>query len=417
MEYFVSNDFLLREVVIPPSKSYAQRAILAATLGTKPVTLISVGESDDVQHFLSMSRQLGAAIADQSTKESNNYQIRGNAYPINRELNAGESGLGIRLAVPVAAVMHGDFTLKGEGSLLKRPMTEFASFLPQLGLDVRLTGDYLPISISGNAVPGELKVDGSLSSQYLSGLLMALPVLNGDSIIHVSNLKSTPYIDITLDVLKSFGVQVIQKNYAQFYIKGGQLFDGCESYTVEGDYSGASNWMVFGALNEGIAIKGLNPDSVQGDKTMLEALENAKVPFKWKDKTLYVEAAEIQPFSFDATHCPDLFPALVVLAAGAIGKSTVYGVKRLIHKESNRALVLQKEMQKLGLKIVLEGDEMHLFGTGKLTSGTIDSNNDHRIAMAGAIAACLTDKGVHILQAESVNKSYPNFWDHFENTL
>ncbi len=405
MAIYIPFDKTVNDVIIPASKSYAQRAILAASLSNQPTLIKNIGISNDVQHILKIAEQLGATIKQQN----GNVLIHGMQSPMNRNLNCGESGLGIRLTTSIAAVLGGSFDLDGTGSLKKRPMREFDSFLPQIGVNCKSNNGHLPIKISGNAKGAIINLDGRLSSQYLSGLLMALPLLKENSIINVTGLKSKPYISITIDVLKAFDIEIENIDYTQFKIKGNQTYCS-EKFTVEGDYSGASIWMVHGALNDGITLKGLNEKSVQADKMMLNALENANVNYKWSDHNLQVFKSPIKAFSFDANHCPDLFPALVVLAAGATGISSIKGANRLTHKESNRAIVLQKEFAKLGLKIELIDDTMEVHGTSTLESGTIDSNNDHRIAMAGAIAANLTNKGVEILDEQSVNKSYPSFW-------
>lgn len=409
MEFFVSHNQPINTVAAPPSKSFAQRAILAAALCFDETQLKHIGVCDDVLHILKMAQELGA----RTEQKGDDVLICGRTQAANPILNAGESGLGIRLTTAICAALPGNFVLNGSGSLLKRPMTDFEQILPQLGVECTLNNGFLPITINGKARGGHLKINGGLSSQYLSGLLMALPLLEEDSIIEVVDLKSKPYIDITLAVLSDFGITIWNEDYKTFKIAGKQLYQPVGNLTIEGDYSGASVWMVYGAISNGISIERLNPLSVQGDRQMLQALTEAGIRFNWLDTTLRILPGEVKPFSFDATECPDLFPALVVLAAAAKGKSALKGAGRLEYKESNRATVLQKEFEKLGLKIELDGDYMYIHGTGSLNSGTIDANNDHRIAMAGAVAAPLTDNGITILDAQSVAKSYPNFWDFF----
>lgn len=409
MDVFIPNHTRIKSVVIPPSKSYAQRAIMGATLCRETTLLKSVGESADVQHLIHIAEQLGASVK----QTGDELEITGFNAPVKSQLNVGESGLGVRLVTSIASVLHGNFKITGKGSLLRRPMSEFEAFLPQLGVTCITSDGFLPLELTGNAKGGTVELDGSLSSQYLSGLLMALPIAPQHSIINVHHLKSKPYIDITLDVLRSFNINIEHSNYSTFKMEGNQRYQSPGIYTVEGDYSGASNWMVYGAINGTICIEGLNPNTVQGDSAMLDALKKAGVNYHWTAQTLTVEKSTIHPFEFDANECPDLFPALVVLATAAKGKTVLKGVGRLTHKESNRATVLQKEFGRLGLKIELEGDEMHILGGGELKTGEIHSHNDHRIAMAGAIAAGLTRKGISILEAESVGKSYPDFWENF----
>ncbi len=411
MDYFIENKCQVGVVEIPASKSYAQRAILAASLSRKRTHIINTGSSDDVRNIIGIAKQIGASVS----QSNGDVFITGFVNKSNRELNVGESGLGIRLTTSICAILKGNFHLTGEGSLVKRSMAEFEHFLPQLGIKCSLNNGFLPIELNGEAVPGIIHLDGRISSQYLSGLLMALPLLDGNSTVIVDRLKSKPYIDITLDVLKSFGIAISNDSYRHFKISGNQTYQCDDTYIVEGDYSGASIWMVHGALKAGVQIRGLKKKTEQGDQKILDALSQANVSFKWMNEELIVEKSAVSPFEFDANECPDLFPALVVLAAGAKGTSKISGVQRLLHKESNRALVLQKEFAKLGLVIELDKDHMYVHGTGNLKSGEVDSNDDHRIAMAGAIAASLTTEGITITSAESVNKSYPNFWKHFKS--
>ncbi len=408
MDIFTPHTTLIDKVIIPPSKSYAQRAILAASLCEDASFLSNCGESDDVNHVKGIARCFGAEL----TTEGPILLMKGRINAPTPNLFVGESGLGIRLAVPLAGVLMEHVTVNGHGSILKRPMREFNQFLPQMGLNYTDSDGYLPLSLNGKARGGEIELDGSLSSQYLSGLLMALPLLKEDSVIVVNKLTSKPYIDITLDVLERFSIVVRHENYERFWIGGGQKYRA-NSFKIEGDYSGASNWMVFGAITKGVDLFGLRKDSRQGDKAMLDALRAAQVNFSWQGDVLRIEKSTVAPFEFDATECPDLFPALVVLAAAATGKSTLIGANRLVHKESDRASVLQKEFGKLGLEIVREEDRLFVLGTGKLTEGEIDSHNDHRIAMAGAIASALTDSGITVKGAECVTKSYPDFWENY----
>ena len=282
-----------------------------------------------------------------------------------------------------------------------------------MGVNVSFKNSQLPFTLSGQLHGGNYTVDGSLSSQYISGLLMALPLCNTDSVLNVKNPTSTPYIDITLKVLNTFGIQIQHQNYKTYHIKGNQQYMPQQnSIQIEGDWSGAAFWVVYGLIKGKITISNLKSNSTQADKTILEVIKLVGSDFKWdKNENLIIIKKELKPFTFDATNCPDLFPILVVLAASINGISTIKGVFRLKHKESNRGLVLQNEFKKLGLKIDIKGDVMTIFGTGQLKSACIESNNDHRIAMSAAIASLLTPNGISILQAECVNKSYPEFWD------
>ncbi|MEX1002999.1 MAG: 3-phosphoshikimate 1-carboxyvinyltransferase [Crocinitomicaceae bacterium] len=407
MKKEVPHDFVVQEVIAPASKSYAQRAILAACLSKGTSVIHYPGHSDDVVNIIAIGSQLGAEIVVKGAI----LEITGFQKAVRSELNCGESGLGIRLTTSIAAGIGGKYEITGAGSLKNRPVDQFEDFLPLLGVECNTNNGLVPIQLNGKIQGGKIQLDGSLSSQFLSGLLMALPLAEKDSTIEVKDLKSIPYIKMTLELLQKFEIQIEHDNFETFRIKGNQKYQAT-AYTVEGDWSGAAFWMVYGTIAHDLQIRNLNSASLQADREVLRAIEKAGGSFEWTDNLLKINKSEqLIPFEFDATHCPDLFPALTVLAAAIDGKSSIKGVKRLIHKESNRAFVLKNEFEKLGLQIEIEGDEMCIHGQGNLHGGEIHSNNDHRIAMAGAIAAALTETEITIENAESVNKSYPEFWE------
>lgn len=407
MEKFVSNTTSITSISVPASKSVAQRVLFGAALSTKPVELFNLGSCDDVLHIKEIIKQLGAEIIE----KEHSIIVTGRKYPIASTLNCGESGLGIRLTTSIASTFGKKFTIKGEGSLLKRPLTQFTDFLPQMGVEINKDGK-LPLQISGSLKGGEYTVDGSLSSQYISGLLMALPLCKEDSILQVTSPTSLPYIDITLSVLEFFGITIENHSYSKYIIKGNQTYTPQkDNITIEGDWSSAAFWVVYGAIKGSIVLTNLDINSTQADKAILDVIKKIGSTYDWIGNDLIITKNRLIPFDFDATNCPDLFPILVVLAASIQGTSVITGVDRLKHKESDRGLVLQTQFSKLGLTINIDGDQMTIYGKGALNSGEIHSNNDHRIAMAGAISASLTDNGITISNAESVNKSYPNFWN------
>lgn len=409
MKVEITQNIDVRELRAPASKSYAQRAILASCLSEGTSRISHVGKSNDVLNIIEVARQLGAKVSG-----DNNLRIHGRVFPPKMVLNCGESGLGIRLSTFVAAAIGGEFDLIGAGSLENRPMTDLAEILPQIGIEFKAQNNRIPIHINGQIQGGKITIDGSSSSQYLSGLLMALPLAGQHSEVEVTNLNSIPYIEMTLDLMSQFGVEVSHQNFKTFKIRGNQTYTGTD-YTVEGDWSGAAFWVVYGALKGPVKITGLNPHSLQADREILSVIESSGGKYEWIDQDLHIFRSILNPFTFDATNCPDLFPALVVLAAGINGESQITGVERLKHKESDRGAVLKKEFNKLGLDIQIDGNKMKVSGTGSLMSNEIDSHNDHRIAMAASISAILTPDGVSINDAEAVNKSYPEFWDQFQN--
>ena len=411
MKQSVKRSSLCGELFIPPSKSDAQRAILCATLSHGSSRINNYGSSKDVLAMLNNADKLGAKLFYSESK----VRIEGiKSFPKNADLNVGESGLGLRLLAGVCANHSGTQTLTGDGSILNRDQSFFEKYFPKNGVEVVSNKGKLPLEIKGQFTGGNITVDGSQSSQYISGLLMGLPLLKVDSVLNVENSKSTPYISMTLDTLEQFGIEISNNNFHQYQIKGGQEYTVCD-YTVESDWSSASCWLVASAIGNPLALRGLNLLSKQADIKMLEALENANCNILIEDGMIQIDGLLRKPFSFDATDCPDLFPALVTLASFCEGKTTLKGVSRLSNKESHRGFVLQQEFEKLGVRIEINDDVMTVFGGVELNGANVCSNNDHRIAMCLGIAGTKIDGGIEIDGAEAVSKSYPEFWEDLSN--
>ena len=270
------------------------------------------------------------------------------------------------------------------------------------------------MQIQGPLQPASITVDGSLSSQFLTGLLMAFGSANpGNAVITVNNLASTPYIDLTIDVMQHFGKWVTHLQHTTFSFEPTTVPPPYAiQYTVEGDWSSVSFLLVAGAIAGNVRVNGVSKRSSQADKAILLALEQTGCKLIIGDDFVETGAASLKAFHFDATHCPDLFPPLVSLAACCNGTSVIKGTSRLAHKESNRALTLQQEFAKLGVDIELVGDEMMVTGGKILQGATVHSHHDHRIAMACAVAALRAAQPVDIAVAEAINKSYPDFYQH-----
>lgn len=410
MKKIVDPCRLQGHVFISASKSDGQRALIAAALAPGVSHLRSLGNSDDERAMLSSIQKMGAIV----TKKTNgDYQIDGTChFPTEMTFHCGESGLGLRLLTGVCACQNGRYTIHGKGSILRRKHLFFETHFPQWGVNVQLQDGFLPLQITGVIRPGVLQVDGSQSSQYISGLLMGLPLLKGNSILEISNLVSGNYVDMTLNTMRAFGVKIERIEGGRFEIDGNQEYVPTQ-YTVEGDWSSASYWLVAAALGHPIRVSGLDVSSRQADRQLLDVLEAAGCTVSIGKEAIAVQPVQLKPFDFDARDCPDLFPALVVLAAYCKGISTISGVNRLVNKESDRGRVLQSEFGKLGLKIDLNGDVMSIEGTGTLSGGDTNSHHDHRIAMSLAIAATRAKNAVSIENAEAVAKSYPDFWKDF----
>lgn len=399
----------------PSSKSSMQRACAAALLTHGTTWIFNPGNSNDDIAALDVIQKLGATVI-KNNDGSLTVSSKGVA-PLSQEINCGESGLGVRMFTPIAALSSKEIVISGTGSLLTRPMDFFDDIFPKLGIAVKSNNGKLPLLIKGPMMPRDIEVDGSLSSQFLTGLLMAFGAAGARNVsIKVKNLKSKPYIDLTLQVMKHFGWQVENKNYKEFHFgEPAAQASGINkklqgNYTVEGDWSGGAFLLVAGALAGDIKIKGLDMYSAQADKAIVEALKSSGAKFNIDNEAFDVGPAPLKSFYFDATDCPDLFPPLVALAAYCEGITTIKGVSRLAHKESNRSLSLQEEFGKMGVLIKLDGDNMMIQGGAALKGAVVTSHHDHRIAMACAVAALKAWGQTIITAAEAVDKSYPAFF-------
>jgi 3-phosphoshikimate 1-carboxyvinyltransferase len=402
-------------ILSPRSKSSMQRACAAALLRKGITEIQNPGNSNDDLAALDVIQKLGAV----SQKRGNIIRIQSQGVqPVSSQVHCGESGLGIRMFTPIAALSSMALEITGTGSLITRPMHFFDEIFPQLGIQIKSNDGKLPLLVQGPLRPATITVDGSLSSQFLTGLLMAYSAAGATGVeIRVNDLKSKPYIDLTLSVMRSFGMPVPEViNYERFIFHTRKIEPELEvlKYAVEGDWSGAAFLIVAGAIRGDISITGLQPDSVQADKAILQALEAAGGKFVFEEDELHVFGSPLMAFSFDATECPDLFPPLAVLASYARGQSVIKGTTRLAHKESNRALTLQEEFGKLGIRITLAEDEMFIEGGTPMSGGHTHSHHDHRIAMAMAVAALGANGPVSITDAEAISKSYPAFYSDLQ---
>ncbi len=397
----------LHKMVAPASKSYLQRAIAIAALANGTSVLKNISWCNDSKAAAHIARGLGAVLVE----EDNNLHVRSKGLSItSNRFCAGEAGLSIRMFSPVLALANHEIIFTGEGSLLKRPAGFIADALNQLGAGVTTSNGFLPLTIKGGLKPGIVHVDGSISSQLLTGLLMALPLLKGDSTILVDNLKSKPYIDMTLSIMEHFGVNVINEQYQVFRIKGNQQYSA-KTYNVEGDWSAASFLLIIGAVKGGIEVRNLKGDSKQADRKIIAALKKAGAEVEQTGNSVIVKQKKLDAFGFDATHSPDLFPPLACLASQCAGTSVIKGVSRLVHKESNRAETIKQEFAKMGIAIRLKDDRMYITGSKALPC-TVDSHNDHRIAMAGGVMNLFCDAGtIRVTNPQAINKSYPEFFD------
>jgi len=405
MERSVEPSYVSGQVKAPPSKSMTQRAIAAAMLADGQSRILNPSYCDDSLAAMSIAVSLGARV----DPEANKITITGSGELKERKLNCGESGLAIRMFSPVAALYDEEIVITGGGSLKKRPMNMIGDALNQLGAQCTSTDGYLPLTIKGPMKGGYCEIDGSVSSQLLTGLLMSLPITEVDSSIKVNNLKSRPYIDMTISVLKEYGIEIFNDNYELFRVKGRQKYSPV-TFEVESDWSGGSFLLVAGAVNGNLKVTGLRTGSYQSDMAILRALEQAGAVMKISDGLIEVSKSTLQAFEFDATESPDLFPPLVALASYCTGVSIIRGASRLKHKESDRAETLSEEFGKMNIKVELKDDCLLVTG-GTVKGARVNSRGDHRIAMAAAVAALGASDKVFIKDSHCVAKSYPRFFD------
>ena len=400
-------------IVAPASKSMMQRAVAAALLANGRSKITNPSFCEDSLAALEIIQALGAKV------ERNNSEIVIEGIGIEPRvniLNCSESGLCMRMFSAIAALSNRELILTGKPNLLARPVGMIEKPLEELGAVCKTNNGNPPVSIHGKLKGGHATVDGSESSQFLTGLLMALPVCEKDSELEVRELKSKPYVQMTLSLLEKFGIIIgCNKELSRFEIKGNQKYKPV-SYEVEGDWSGAAFLLVAGAIAGRVKVRKLLKNSLQADKAIVEALKKTGALVTQGSKEITVQKDELLAFEFDATNCPDLFPPLVALACNCKGTSRITGVERLRHKESNRAEALKMEFGKLGAQIEIRGNQMLIAGV-KLTGGKVDSHNDHRIAMACAIAGLNALDEVKIENYSCVSKSYPEFFKDLESLM
>ena len=396
----------------PSSKSSLIRHLALATLADGATTLHNVDFCNDTLAALNICKNLGAKVE----LGDGFLTITPNYYPIKNILNCGESALCARVFAPISAVFDQDFTILGEGSLLSRPMDMVANALRQMGTTCQLNSGFLPIKKSGLISNFYLNLDGSTTSQLLSGVLITLPKTGKTSTIQVENPQSIPYIKLTLQIMRQYGVEVKNFKFKRFEIEPPQNYIG-GSFEVEGDYSGAAFFLVIGALHGKVKVKNLLQDSYQADRKIVDVLQACGAKVEIGRDFVEVEKQTLKPFIFNANHCPDLFPPLVSMASRIEGKSEIFGARRLLTKESSRAATLQKEFKKLGVRIDIENDKMVIFGNKKPRVARVKSHNDHRIAMALATSCLSQGDEIEIEKTRCVNKSYPKFFQDLKGLI
>ncbi len=396
------------------SKSQAHRVLICAALANAPTHIICNSTSKDVHATARCIKALGAdAVFTDGAIDV--VPIASNSAHSGALLDCGESGSTLRFMLPLVGALGIECAFTGQGLLASRPLSPLYEQLTAHGMNISQPGAF-PLKCSGKLQPGRYEIAGNISSQFITGLLMALPLLSGNSdICVIGRLESRPYVDMTLDVLKQFGIRV-SENEQGFHVPGNQRPQTQGSLTIEGDWSNAAFWLTAGALGgSGIECAPLTKGSSQGDRAIVDILMNMGAHIAQSDSYVRAAYADLHPIDIDAGDIPDLVPIVSVAAGAAIGDSHIRGVRRLRLKESDRILSISEMLSALGVKTDVYDDMLVIHGRGGFTGGTVNSFNDHRIVMAAAVAASIAEDRVTILDAQASDKSYPGFFNCFRS--
>ena len=382
----------------PSSKAYSQRMIIGAALAGGVSEISNISVSNDIKVSAAAMEALGANIFE----ENGTFTIQGIKNPPERaEIDCCESGATLRFVIPIAAALGTESTFLGRAKLPQRPITPYLREFPQKGVEFEPQGG-LPLHMRGRLLPGEYKMEGDISSQFITGLLYALPLCDGDSTVKLtSHLQSKPYVDMTISALKNFGIEIEEREengLLVYTVKGGQKYLPCD-ISVEGDYSQAAFFYVANALGSEIEIRNLDPETAQGDKAIVDIVNGF--------------GSERIPFTADVGDIPDLVPILTVLGCFTKGTSRIVNAARLKIKESDRLADVARQLNAIGGRITAGDDFLEIQPIERFTGGEVDSCHDHRIVMSAAIAALSSDSPVVIRGAEAVNKSYPRFFEDY----
>ena len=393
-------------VNVPPSKSDVHRAIICAAMANGVSRISPVALSNDIKATIGCIKALGADAA----LENNVLTVDGTNMYKNKTalLDCGESGSTLRFFIPIAAVGNVNATFVGKGKLPQRPIGIFTEALPKAGTVCKTEGG-LPLEIKGQLKSGIFEIPGNVSSQFITGLLLALPILEGDSeIVLTSPLESVGYIAMTIRTMKQFGVN-IDTTENGWHIKGGQTYKSC-NYTTDGDWSQAAFFMVLGAIGGKVTVKGVAKDSTQGDKKCAEILAEFGAKVTQRDNEVTVEKGDLKAITIDASQIPDLVPVLSVCAAFAEGTTKIINAERLRIKECDRLKATAELLNNLGGKVKELSDGLEITGVSSLKGGNVNGYNDHRIVMSAAVCAARSDEDITATFAMSINKSYPDFY-------
>ncbi len=406
---FVCSPSSLKGTVdcIPPSKSVAHRALmLGAICGA---TIRNIDFSKDMIATLGCLNALGVSYTvDGSSVHFASHGLKRNDSVV---LNCNESGSTLRFFIPFSQALGNDTVFLGEGRLPKRPLTVYFDLFREKGLEHFHQEEYLPLHVKGKLEGGRFSVQGDVSSQFITGLMLSAPLFSEPAYIQVLEpFESKPYVDITLSVLNTFGVPAQEEN--QVYTVSNTL-PALKEYTVEKDWSQAAFFLCGGAINGDVLLTGMNLDSKQGDKKILEILKRFNADISVTSEEIRIRKSDLNATEVNVGDIPDLFPVLAVLACYAKGTTRLYNARRLRLKESDRLSAMYSELSKLGARIRMEEDALEIQGGVPLKGGEVFSHNDHRIAMAMAVCSLGTQGDIIIREPYCIDKSYPAFYKDF----
>lgn len=399
------------KVHIPPSKSVSHRALLAAALADGESVVENLLQSRDIDATQTCLENLGVAFTNYGTGvrvlgQGKPRQIKESTFPCH------ESGSTLRFMIPLAMLPGKTVTFTGAGRLIKRPITPYLKCFEELNIPYIYNGQ-LPLTTNGPLVPGVYRLPGNVSSQFVTGLLYALPLLDSDSKIELTTvLESKGYVDMTIEVLSQFGVRVENQSYETFLIPGRQTYKQ-RTFQVEGDHSQAAFWAVAAAIGHPVVLQGISRKTQQGDIAIFEILEQMGATVTWSADGVHIEAEELFGVKIDVSEIPDLVPALAVAGTFAVGTTCIVGGERVRLKESDRLHAMAVELAKMGVKIEETDDGLIIQGGQPLSGTRLHGWNDHRIVMALAVAASCAQGTTEIEDAEAITKSYPTFFQDY----
>lgn len=411
MKRTIDSAQLSGTVKIPPSKSLSHRAVLAAALAEGESVIENLVFSDDIEATCAAISGLGVQVS--RGRDSLKIMGRGKMMTPSSPLQCRESGSTLRFLIPFAGLVEGPVVFEGEGKLVTRPLDPYFELFNQQGIRYHYNGS-LPLLVEGQLKPDVFKMPGNISSQFVTGLMYVLPLLDGDSeIVLTSPLESRDYVELTIQVLGRFGITVETVSPEHYRIPGNQQYRPAR-YRVEGDYSQSAFWVAAGLMGNGLQLADLALDTRQGDKRILDIAKDMGATMSWENGMLNVPAAATHGAVVDASQCPDLVPIVATLAAVSEGETRIINAARVRIKESDRLKAICTELNKLGASITEEPEGLIIKGVPRLTGGVVEGWNDHRIVMSLAVAAMKCDSPVIIEGSEAVKKSYPHFFEDFK---